>query len=165
MDRLKTFRKYIIWVIAFYLFTMLLTYIGLNSKYQNINNTGNVPDGVKINLAQATAVNGRILGEVISTEANNLNGKYLKVNIFSKANELIGTKYLKLEDLSLNDPKKFAVYFSTENVKKYTIDVQDYSEELKKDEIRVKDLYKKIFLNEDVKTAFIVALVLYAMFT
>ena len=135
MDRLKTFRKYIIWVIAFYLFTMLLTYIGLNSKYQNINNTGNVPDGVKINLAQATAVNGRILGEVISTEANNLNGKYLKVNIFSKANELIGTKYLKLEDLSLNDPKKFAVYFSAENVKKYTIDVQDYSEELKKDEI------------------------------
>ena len=165
MDRLKTFRKYIIWLIAFYIFTMLLTYIGLNSKYQNINSIGNVPDGVKINLSQATSVNGRVLGEVNSTEENNLNGKYLKVDIFSKTNKLIGTKYLKLEELKLNEPRKFAVYFSAENIKSFKVDVKDNTEEIEHDVIRVRDLYKKIFLDEDLKTSLIIALILYAMFT
>ena len=165
MDRLKTFRKYIIWLIAFYIFTMLLTYIGLNSKYQNINSIGNVPDGVKINLSQATSVNGRVLGEVNSTEESNLNGKYLKVDIFSKTNKLIGTKYLKLEELKLNEPRKFAVYFSAENIKSFKVDVKDNTEEIEHDVIRVRDLYKKIFLDEDLKTSLIIALILYAMFT
>ncbi len=164
MDRLKTFRKYIIWLIAFFIFSTLISYIGLNARYKNIEATGEVPGGVKINLAQATSVNGRIFGEVMSTEGNELNDKYLKVNIFSKNDNLAGTKYLKLDNLNLNDPRKFAVYFSAENIKYFTIDVLDYSEQLKDEEIRVRDLYKKIFLDEDLKTAMIITLILYAMF-
>lgn len=164
MDRLKTFRKYIIWLIAFFIFSTLISYIGLNARYKNIEATGEVPGGVKINLAQATSVNGRIFGEVMSTEGNELNDKYLKVNIFSKNDNLAGTKYLKLDNLNLNDPRKFAVYFSVENIKYFTIDVLDYSEQLKDEEIRVRDLYKKIFLDEDLKTAMIITLILYAMF-
>ena len=57
MDRLKTFRKYIIWIIAFFLFSTLISYIGLNAKYKNIESTGEMPGGVKINLSQATSVN------------------------------------------------------------------------------------------------------------
>ena len=82
MDRVKTLRKYAIWVILFYLFSSLFIYIGLNSRYKNIKSFGEIPNGVIINLAQTTAVNGRIFGEVKSTEDNNLNGKYLKVDIF-----------------------------------------------------------------------------------
>ncbi len=164
MDRLKTFRKYIIWIIAFFLFSTLISYIGLNAKYKNIESTGEMPGGVKINLSQATSVNGRILGEVTSTEENDLNGKYLKVDIFSKNDNLAGTKYLKIDNLNFNEPRKFAVYFSADNIKYYTIDVLNYSEELKNDEIRVKDLFKKVFLNEDLKTAAIITLILYAMF-
>ena len=163
MNRLKTFRKYIIWIIAFYLFSSLLIYIGLNSRYKGITNDGQIPDSVKINLAQATSVNGRILGEVTSTEANDLNEKYLKTEIFSKNNDLIGTKYLKLEDLDLNEPKKFAVYFQAENVKKYAIDIVENNEQTRKEEIRARDLYKKIFRNQDLPVWLIILLVVYAL--
>lgn len=164
MDRLKTFRKYVIWLIAFFIFSTFISYIGLNARYKNIEATGEVPGGVKINLSQATSVNGRIFGEVTSTEENDLNGKYLKVDIFSENDNFAGTKYLKLDNLNLNEPRKFAVYFSADNIKYFTIDLLNYTEQLKDEEIRVKDLYKKIFLDEDLKTAAIITLILYAMF-
>ena len=144
MGRIRTFEKYIIWVVAFYLFTMLLTYIGLNSTYRNIESLDEMPEGVKIDLSQATSVNGRILGEVTSTENNNLNGKYLKVDIFSKDNQLIGSKYLEINDTNLNEPKKFAVYFSAENVKKYSVDILENNEQTRQMGMRAKELFKKI---------------------
>ena len=163
MDRLKVLGKYAIWVIVFYLFSSLIIYIGLNSRYKNIDNTGEIPGGVKINLAQATAVNGRILGEVKSTEDNNLNGKYLKVDIFSKNNELMGTKYLKLEDINLNEPKKFAVYYQAQNIKNYKIDIKEYNEDLEQDMIKIRERYKKIFRDDDVPLWLIVLLIAYAL--
>ena len=163
MDRLKTLRKYIIWLIAFYLFAMIISYIGLNSRYSNIENSGEMPGNVKIDLAQATSVNGRILGKITSTEADNLNGKYLKVDIFSKRDELIGTKYLKLDNLKLNEPNRFAVYFSAQNIKKYSVDILDYSEELLKEESRVKEMYKKVFRDQDMPIWLIILLVAYAL--
>ena len=163
MGRLKTLRKYLIWLIAFYLFSMIFIYIGLNARYNNIDSNGEVPGNVKIELAQATSVNGRIFGKITSTEADNLNGKYLKVDIFSKRDELIGTKYLKLDNLKLNEPNKFAVYFSAQNIKKYSIDILDYSEELIKEESRVKEMYKKIFRDQDMPIWLIILFVAYAL--
>lgn len=163
MGRLKTLRKYLIWLIAFYLFSMIFIYIGLNARYNNIDSNGEVPGNVKIELAQATSVNGRIFGKITSTEADNLNGKYLKVDIFSKRDELIGTKYLKLDNLKLNEPNRFAVYFSAQNIKKYSVDILDYSEELLKEESRVKEMYKKVFRDQDMPIWLIILLVAYAL--
>ncbi len=164
MDRMKTLGKYAIWVIAFFIFSSIISYIGLNATYKNIKSIGEIPGGVKINLSQATSVNGRIFGEVTSTEENNLNGKYLKVDIFSKNNNFAGTKYLKLDNLNMNEPRKFAVYFSADNIEYFTIDVLNYSEQLEDEEIKIRNLYKKVFMDEDLKTTAIIALVLYAMF-
>ena len=164
MSRLKTLGKYAIWVIAFFIFSTLISYIGLNARYKNIEPIGEIPGGVKINLSQATKVNGRIFGEVTSTEGNDLNGKYLRVDIFSKNDNFAGTKYLKLDDLTINEPRKFAVYFSAENIEHYTIDILDYSEQLKDEEIRIRNLYKEVFIDEDLKTTAIIALLLFAMF-
>ena len=163
MDRLKTLRKYFIWLIAFYLFAMIISYIGLNSRYSKIENFGEIPGNVKIDLAQATLVNGRIFGKITSTESENLNGKYLKVDIFSQSNDLIGTKYLKLDNLRVNEPNKFAVYFSAKNIKKYSIDILDYSEELIKEESRVNEMYKKVFRDQDMPIWLIILLVAYAL--
>ena len=116
MDRIKTFGKYVIWIILFYLFTMLMTYIGFNSAYRNMEQETDLPKQIKIDVAQSTKVNGRIFGEVTSTEENDLNGKYIKVQIFNRRDALVGTKYLKIEDAKINEPKKFVVYFTAENI-------------------------------------------------
>ena len=160
MGRIKTFAKYVLWVVGLYIFTMLCTYIGLNATYKNIHDIGELPNQVTILLAQATTVNGRIYGEVTSTEQNNLNGKYIKVGIYTKTGNFAGTKYLKIEDTKINEPKKFAVYFTAENIESYTIEVLEATEETEKDVQNAMDLFQDTFTNEELKTYAIVTLIL-----
>ena len=106
MGRLKTFGKYILWIVGFYVFTMIITYVGFNATYKNINTFSDIPENVNVVLAQATKVNGRIYGEVTSTKENNLNGKYLRVKIFTESKNYAGTRYIKIENTEENVPKK-----------------------------------------------------------
>lgn len=160
MGRIKTFAKYIIWLVAFYLFAMLMMYIGLNSSYKNIELSDENSEQIKIDIAQATKVNGRIYGEITSTEENNLNDKYIKVQIYNKKDELIGTKYLKIENTVVNEPKKFIVYFSAENIEKYSVDIVENAEK-EKEETDI--LYKRVFTDEELKQYAIIGLLLWAL--
>ena len=160
MGRLKTFRTYILLLVGSYIFSVVFTYIGLNATYKNINLIETLPNQVNINLAQATTVNGRIYGEITSTQENNLNGKYIKINIYTKTGNFAGTKYLRIEETNLNEPKKFAVYFTAENIGNYTVEILDDSEEVQKEVNTAIDLYKDIFTDEELRTYAIVTLVL-----
>ena len=164
MGRLETFRKYIIWIILFYLFTMLMTYIGFNSSYKNIESDVEIPSQTKIDIAQSTKVNGRIFGEVTSTEENDLNGKCIKVQIFNRRDALVGTKYLKIEDVKINEPKKFVVYFTAENVEKYKIEILEDSEELQNDIKSVSEMFKDVFTDKELSKSLVWAFVLWAIF-
>lgn len=164
MGRLKTFRKYIIWIVAFYLFTMLITYVGLNSTYKDISTSNELSDQVKVDIAQATKVNGRIYGEVTSSEENNLNGKYIKVKIYDKKGELRGEKFLKIENTEINVPKKFMVYFTTENIESYSVDIVDDSEETQTEIKSVAELFKDVFTDKELGKSVIIAFVLWAIF-
>ena len=164
MGRLETFRKYIIWIILFYLFTMLMTYIGFNSSYKNIESDVEIPSQTKIDIAQSTKVNGRIFGEVTSTEENDLNGKYIKVQIFNRRDALVGTKYLKIEDVKINETKKFVVYFTAENVEKYKIEILEDSEELQNDIKSVSEMFKDVFTDKELSKSLVWAFVLWAIF-
>ena len=164
MGRLKTFRKYIIWIVAFYLFSMLITYVGLNSTYKDIKTSNELADQVKVDIAQATKVNGRIYGEVTSSEENNLNGKYIKVKIYDKKGELRGEKFLKIENTEINVPKKFMVYFTSENIVSYSVDIVDDSEETQTEIKSVVELFKDVFTDKELGKSVIVAFVLWAIF-
>lgn len=163
MGRLKTFRKYIIWIVAFYLFTMLMTYIGLNSTYKDIKASNEVSNQVKIDIAQTTKVNGRIYGEVTSTEENDLNGKYIKVRIFDKKGELRGLKFLKIEGTEINAPKRFMVYFTSENIVSYSVDIVEDSEETQAEIKSVEELFKDVFTDKELGKSLIIAFVLWAI--
>lgn len=164
MGRLKTFRKYIIWIVAFYLFSMLITYVGLNSTYKDIKTSNELADQVKVDIAQATKVNGRIYGEVTSSEENNLNGKYIKVKIYDKKGELRGEKFLKIENTEINVPKKFMVYFTSENIESYSVDIVDDSEETQTEIKSVAELFKDVFTDKELGKSVIIAFVLWAIF-
>ena len=159
MGRLKTFRKYILWLLGFMLFSYIITFVGLNATYKNIKTPNDIPEGVNVVMAQSTKVNGRIYGDVTSTNENNLNGKYLKVDIFDRRSNLCGTKYLKLENLEENISKKFAVNFTAENIKYYTIDLLEDKEELEYKIIEARRLYKDVFTEDELKGLMILSLV------
>ena len=164
MGEIKKFAKYVVMIIVFYLFTMLMTYVGFNSTYQNIEQNTVTPEQIKIDVAQATKVNGRIFGEVTSTQENNLEGKYIKIQIYDRRDELVGVKYLKIENTNVDEPKKFVTYFTADNVKSYDIYVVEDSENLQ-DEIKsVAELFKGVFKEKELAKSLVWSFVLWGIF-
>lgn len=163
MEKLKTFLKYIIWIVSLAAFSALLIYIGLNSTYKNIEPIQKPISQINVEIAQATTVNGKIYGKVTNTEENYINDKYIRVEIFNKRMESMGTKYLKIEDLDVGRTKLFAVNFTAENIKYYTIDIVEDSAKTAEEAKKAEDLYKDIFTKEELKQRAIIGLLLYML--
>ncbi len=63
MDKMKKFLKYILWILAIFIFSNFLIEVGLNSNYKTIERRDEISQ-VNIYQAEATKVNGRIRGYI-----------------------------------------------------------------------------------------------------
>lgn len=144
MDTLKTFAKYIILLVAFYIFSNFLIFVGLNSNYNNIDLKGTLPLQVQITKAEATLVNGRISGTIQNSPENNLNGKYIRINLYSERDVLLGVKYLDIVNLGENAQEEFNTYFKAQGVEYYSVEITSEVEEVSED--------LSVFISEDMKT-------------
>ena len=122
MGRMKQFAKYIIWIALFWIFSDILIYAGLNSTYNDMTRKGFTPNGVYVLQMQSTKVNGRMNLEVNNPE---LSGKYLKIDLYSNLDNLLGTEYLEIGELKENQSKTIEKYFKITDVRKYEINVVD----------------------------------------
>ena len=104
MDTVKTFIKYIIWIILFWILSDFLINVGVKSTYKEMQKVEQIPSGIQVKEIKSTAVNGKINLIVNST---NLSGKFIKVDLYSSKDNLLGT------------------YFKIADVKKYKISVTD----------------------------------------
>ena len=95
MDRLKTFLKYALWLIGFFILSNFLIYVGLNSSYRDIERRDSVEE-VQVYQAEATKVNGRIRGVIQNIDEKNLAGKYLEINMYSKRDVFLGREYIQI---------------------------------------------------------------------
>ena len=129
MSTVKKFAKYVIWIILFWILSDILIYYGLNSTYKDIENKGDNIRNVTVSEAEATKVNGRIIGKITNTEESNLNGKYLKINLYAESGNLLATEYVDVGNLRTNEVKSFESYFKMQDVKSYDINIVDKKEE------------------------------------
>ena len=125
MDRVKTLFKYALWIILFWILSDILIYLGINSTYKDIENRNEISNQITVNAAEATTVNGRILGTVTNNEDNDISDKYLKVDIYSESGNLLGTNFLEIGNLGTVETKSFETYFKIQNVKSYEINIVD----------------------------------------
>ena len=130
MDSLKKFALYAILIIAFYFFSNILIFVGLNANYDKISSQGSTPSQVEVEQAEATLVNGRISGKIKNDGEEDLNGKYMKVDLFSSRNVLLGTKYLAIENLAKGATDNFQLYFKAQDVDHYGISFVDKLENI-----------------------------------
>ena len=128
MDRMKTFLKYALWVIGFFILSEFLINVGLNSTYKDIERR-DANSQVSIYQAQATLVNGRIKGIVTNSEPEQLNGKYICIDFYSKRDVFLGKKYIQVENLGENESKPFEAYFKLKDVASYEVSIVDNKEE------------------------------------
>ncbi len=155
MDRIKTFAKYAIWLILFWLLSDALIYYGINSTYKDIKMKSEMPNQISIENAEATKVNGRIKGNVYNSEENDLSGKYLKIDLYAESGNLLGTNYLDIGNLRANENKSFETYFKVQDVKSFDISVADE---------KVEETTEGIFMKEDMTEIGIISLLTYMIF-
>ena len=123
MDRMKTFMKYALWVIAFAIFSEFIINVGLNSSYKKIERKDETPQ-VQIYQAEATLVNGRINGTI---DTSSTNQQYVKIDLFSKRGTFLGKKYIQLQ--KAQSKQDFNIYFELHDVESYQISLVDEKEE------------------------------------
>lgn len=154
MRTVKKFAKYVIWIILFWILSDILIYYGLNSTYKDIENKGDNISNVTVSEAEATKVNGRIIGKITNTEESNLNGKYLKINLYAESGNLLATEYVEVGNLRANEVKSFESYFKMQDVKSYDINIVDKKEENS----------DGVFMTEDMTKIGVLALLTYMIF-
>ena len=120
MERIKTFGKYALWIMLFWILSDILIHIGLNSTYKNIKQRGETPAGVEVVQMQATTVNGRAKVKVNNPE---LKGKFLKLDLYSSTGVNLGTQYIELSNMDENN--EIETYFKISEVKSYELAIVD----------------------------------------
>ena len=128
MDRMKTFFKYAIWLILFFIFSEFLINVGLNSSYKDIKRRDNI-EQVVITDAQATLVNGKLKGIITNSEEDYLTGKYIRIDYYSKRDILVGTKYIAIETNENNKTQNFNTYFELQEVTSYEVSIVEQKEQ------------------------------------
>ena len=118
MERIKTFGKYALWIILFWILSDILIHIGINSTYKSIKQRGETPAGVEVVQMQATTVNGRVK---IKVNDNELKGKFLKLDLYSSTGINLATQYIELSNIDENN--EIETYFKISEVKSYEISV------------------------------------------
>ena len=155
MSRLKTFAKYAIWLILFWILSDILIYYGVNSTYKNLKIKNEIPSQVTIKNAEATKVNGRIKGTIANKEDSNMSEKYLKIDLYSDSGNLLATEYEEIGNLRVNEVKSFETYFKMQDVKQYEVNIVD-----EKTEETISD----VFMTEDMKNTGVLLLLTYMIF-
>ena len=128
MDRLKTFLKYVLWLIGFFILSNFLIYVGLNSSYRDIERKDNIEE-VQVYQAEATKVNGRIRGLIQNIEEENLAGKYIEIDMYSKRDVFLGREYIQIEEKEQGEPQAFEMLFKLQDVSSYEINIVDEKQE------------------------------------
>lgn len=139
MDRMKTFLKYAIWVILFVILSEFLISVGLNSRYKAIDRRDDL-EQIEIYQAEATLINGRIRGIIKNSEPQELSGKYLEINLYSKRDIFLGKQYIDIEQLEADEIQTFEAFFKLENVSYYNIKIVDQKDPKQQIELLPKNL-------------------------
>lgn len=135
MGTIKKFAKYILWIALFWLFTDILIFFGLNANYDKLKTSSNsdIPSQVEVEKAEATLVNGRIRGKIKNDGEEDLNGKLMKVDLYSPRDVLLGTKYMEISDLEKGAEDEFELFFKAQDVDHYDISFVDKVQEKEED--------------------------------
>lgn len=115
MKNLKKYAKYIIWLVAFYLFTQFLIFVALNSNYKPIE-VNEVSEQIVVEKAEATKSHVKVYGKIKNSQGSDLNGKYIKITAYNSNNNEITSNYIKIENIA-SDEKSFQANFAAKDAK------------------------------------------------
>ena len=135
MKRLKKFLLYAAMIVGFWVFSDIISYVAIKSNYDNIYSKIyiNSPE-ISIKESKATYVNGVIKGSLKNNTDTMMNGKYLKIELYSARDVKLGTKYIKIENLEPSKYQEFEMWYKFTDVEYANITVTDNIENATEEE-------------------------------
>lgn len=139
---MSTMQKIVVWIlilVGVFILSDFLIAVGLNSTYKDIQREGKNSQ-IVIYQADATYVNGRIRGIIKNTEK--IQDKYLKIELYSKRNVLVGKSYIEIQDTKDDSTQPFELLFKANDVNYYKMETVTEKEAGDKIEVLTKELTK-----------------------
>lgn len=128
MNRMKTLLKYVLWLVLFFIFSNIMININLETTYQDIGRKDNI-EQVTVHQADATKINGRIKGTIYNDSENQIEKKYLRIDLYSQRDNFLGSKYVDISNLREDETRSFEVFFKVQDVEYYEIILTDEKQE------------------------------------
>lgn len=136
---MKKILTWILILIGIFILSDFLINVGLNSTYKKIQRQDENSQ-IIVYQADATYINGRIRGLIKSSEKTQ--GKYLKIELYTKRNVLVGKSYIEIKDLEEEETQPFELLFRAQEVAFYKIETVTEKESGDDLEILPKELTK-----------------------
>ena len=151
MAKLKKYFRYILLIAAFWLFSDILIYLSINTTYANVDvKVYAISPEISVGESKATYVNGYIKGIVKNNTDSAVIGKYLKIDLYSERDIHLGTKYVKIDNLQIEQYQNFEMWYKFTDVAYANITVTD----------NIKNAAEEEFLSQKTKTYLVFGTVL-----
>ncbi len=127
MARMKVFLRYLIIFVIVYFVLDFFTYRYLVNSYKNIKTyeiVAQKPE-VKVKEAKSTPMNGYIVAEVKNTTGEKIDKTNVKIDLYNKRGNNLGTKYVKLEEFNENETREFRINFRANNIVHFEVTFTD----------------------------------------
>lgn len=126
MERLKTFGLYALCIIVFFIFSNIMINFAVKGTYKSIGSDVILREDLKINISdiKATYINGYVEGSVKNV-GKDVNMAYVKIDLYSQRDNLLGTKYVKIPYIRENETRNFRMGFEFTDVKRCEIKIVD----------------------------------------
>ena len=115
-------QKIVTWIlilVGVFILSDFLINVGISSTYKDIQRKDS-NSGIVVYQADATYVNGRVRGLIKSSEVSK--GKYIKIELYSKRDVLVGKSYVELNDLNEDETQSFELLFRAKDVAYYKVE-------------------------------------------
>lgn len=115
-------QKIVTWIlilVGVFILSDFLINVGISSTYKDIQRKDS-NSAIVVYQADATYVNGRVRGLIKSSEVSK--GKYIKIELYSKRDVLVGRSYVELNDLNEDETQSFELLFRAKDVAYYKVE-------------------------------------------
>lgn len=114
---MKRFFKYFLWFVILYVIVDIFSYYTIVTTYVDKAVAVNYSyPQVEIYESKATVTNGYMKGKVTNNTGLPLVDQYLKCVLYSKNGNVLGTKYVKLNELQPEEGQDFEITFNNDLV-------------------------------------------------
>lgn len=126
MKRFKQIMFFAVLIVVFAIFTSFISKVGLKNTYKTIS--GQIKTAspeIVVSEAKATDDSGYVKGTIKNNTETDIEKTFIKVDIYSKRNNILGDEYLEVPGLKAGESKEFEIKFRHNNVDHYEITCVD----------------------------------------